>query len=482
MSLWNGDTIKDVSESVGVANLSEDVAKNLAMDVEYRIHQVLQEALKFMHHAKRTTLGTQDISNALRVLDVEPLYGYESTRPLRFGEASLGQAQPIFYVEDDEVDFEKLINAPLPKVPRDVTFTGHWLAVEGVQPAIPQNPTPSEAARLSETTPKGASSNTTLSAASTLNPTTNETVTIKPLVKHVLSKELQLYFERISTSITDESTTDTIRNAALASLRNDPGLHQLLPYFVQFISEKTTHGLRNLFTLTQMMSLTHALLENESFFIEPYVSSLIPPILTCLIGKHLGSITSSTSSDPHSQTPAHYALRDLSASLLKLICKRFGDSSHTLKPRLTRTCLKHFLDPAKPLPTHYGSIIGLAAIGGREAVRVLILPNTKLYETVIRPEIEDDGARKNEAEMCLRALVGVIKLLEEEEEKEEGAAGGNAKGKGKNGVTPTTPGATAEEVKAKLISILGELVGEEVWRLRREGLVKAVVEAGGMKV
>jgi len=126
MSLWNGDTIKDVSESVGVANLSEDVAKNLAMDVEYRIHQVLQEALKFMHHARRTTLGTQDISNALRVLDVEPLYGYESTRPLRFGEASLGQAQPIFYVEDDEVDFEKLINAPLPKVPRDVTFTGGW--------------------------------------------------------------------------------------------------------------------------------------------------------------------------------------------------------------------------------------------------------------------------------------------------------------------------------------------------------------------
>jgi transcription initiation factor TFIID subunit 6 len=124
MALWNGDTIKDVSESVGVPNLSEDVAKSLAMDVEYRINQVLQEALKFMRHSKRTTLGTQDISNALRVLDVEPLYGYETTRSLRFGEASLGQAQPIFYVEDDEVDFEKLINSSLPKVPRDVTFTG----------------------------------------------------------------------------------------------------------------------------------------------------------------------------------------------------------------------------------------------------------------------------------------------------------------------------------------------------------------------
>jgi len=124
MSLWNSDTIKDVSESVGIASLSDEVAKNLAMDVEYRIHQVLQEALKFMRHSKRTTLTTTDISYALRVLNVEPLYGYDSLRPLRFGEASVGPAQPIYYVEDEEVDFEKLINAPLPKVPREVTFTG----------------------------------------------------------------------------------------------------------------------------------------------------------------------------------------------------------------------------------------------------------------------------------------------------------------------------------------------------------------------
>lgn len=127
MALWNGDTIKDVSESVGVPNLSEEVAKELALDVEYRINQVLQEAIKFMRHSKRTTLGTQDISNALRVLDVEPLYGYETARALRFGEASLGHAQPIYYVEDDEVEFEKLINSALPKVPRDVTFTGTYI-------------------------------------------------------------------------------------------------------------------------------------------------------------------------------------------------------------------------------------------------------------------------------------------------------------------------------------------------------------------
>lgn len=129
MSVWNPDNIKDVAESVGISSLSGEVVQGLSSDIEYRIAQVLEEALKFMRHSKRTTIWTQDIAQALRALDVEPLYGYESTRPLRFGEASIGPGQPLFYVEDEEVDFEKLINAPLPKVPREMSLTGMSLIV-----------------------------------------------------------------------------------------------------------------------------------------------------------------------------------------------------------------------------------------------------------------------------------------------------------------------------------------------------------------
>lgn len=122
--LWNPENVKDVAESVGIGSLGDEALRTLAQDVEYRIGQVIVEALRFMRAAKRTTMTVQDISLALKVLDVEPLYGYESTRPLRYGEASLGPGQPLFYIEDEEVDFEKLINAPLPKVPRDMSFTG----------------------------------------------------------------------------------------------------------------------------------------------------------------------------------------------------------------------------------------------------------------------------------------------------------------------------------------------------------------------
>jgi transcription initiation factor TFIID subunit 6 len=72
-SLFPTDTIKDVADSLGIQNLSQDAAKQLAMDVEYRIQEIVQEALKFMRHSKRTILSPADISSALKTLNIEVL-------------------------------------------------------------------------------------------------------------------------------------------------------------------------------------------------------------------------------------------------------------------------------------------------------------------------------------------------------------------------------------------------------------------------
>ena len=97
-----------------------------------------------------------------------------------------------------------------------------------------------------------------------------DNTTAKPQVKHILSKELQLYFERVCSSVLDEGQEE-YRTAGLASLKDDPGLHQLVPYFVQFVAEKVTHNLKDLFVLTQMMNVTEALTRNEKLNISPYV-------------------------------------------------------------------------------------------------------------------------------------------------------------------------------------------------------------------
>ena len=321
----------------------------------------------------------------------------------------------------------------------------HWLAVEGVQPSIPQNPTAADS-RNQDLIPKGPGANPNLAAISG-----NDNVTVKPQVKHILSKELQLYFQKICKALLDEAN-DEYRVAALASLRSDPGLHQLVPYFVQFIAEKVTHNLKDLFVLNQIMQLASAMLDNESLFVDPYVGTLVPPILTCLMSPHIGS------SSPNRLEP--YSLRDLAASLIGHIAKKYAKSSHALKPRLVNSCLKAFLNPLKPFSVHYGAILGLQASGGKEVVRVGIVPNLKEYSKLLQEAIEQDLPTKADAEMVLGAIMVVLSGLEE-----EGVALVNGYSNG-----------NVEELRAKLDEKVGELIGERILGTGRPRLVQAILE------
>lgn len=398
-TLWSPiDTVKDVADSLGLTDLNDESSRNLAMDVEYRIHEILEQAVKFMRHSKRRTLTTTDVEKALRVLNVEPLYGYDVSRPLNFKEALVGNGQTLYYIDDEEVDFEKLINQPLPKVPRSTTFTAHWLAIEGVQPAIPQNPLESEIRSLLPAS-RGAitnvlnnndsavtSNNNTTNGHSTNNNSTSGTSSkdteIKPLVKHVLSKELQLYFDKVIQALTNQEDTEEalhFKQAALTSLRSDPGLHQLVPYFVQFISEQITHNLNNIALLSTMLEVIYSLLSNDNIFLDPYIHALMPCILTLLLAKRIGS----------NNDDEHFAVRDFASSLLEHVCKNYGKAYTTLKPRVTRTLLKAFLDSNKPVGTLYGAIIGLKNLGD-EVIRIIILGNLQNWSLIVLDSLKND--------------------------------------------------------------------------------------------
>lgn len=238
--------------------------------------------------------------------------------------------------------------------------------------------------------------------------------TTKPLVKHILSKELQLYFQKVTSSILDPSQPE-YRAAGLASIREDPGLHQLVPYFIQFVAEKVTHNLRDLFVLTQMMHVIEALTRNIKLNLAPYVASMIPPVLTCLTGRNLGpGAAANAGANAAGSSPLdHFELRDLAASLLKHLCSKYTKFSHNLKPRLARTCLKTFLDPRKTLGAHYGAILGFGAVGGGEVVRSLVVPNLKEYEDVLREPLSgaEGDIKKAEAERVIGAVMKVLETL-----------------------------------------------------------------------
>lgn len=363
------ETIEVIAQSVGIATLPADVSAALAPDVEYRLREIMQEAIKCMRHAKRTVLTADDVDSALSLRNVEPVYGFASGDPLRFKRA-VGH-KDLFYIDDREVDFKEIIEAPLPKAPLDTAVVAHWLAIEGVQPAIPENPpidvilAPTESKRTEHVKDDGLP------------------VDIKLPVKHILSRELQMYFDKIAELTMSRSNTSVFREA-LVSLSKDSGLHPLVPYFSYFIADEVTRSLADLPVLFALMRVVQSLLRNPHVHIEPYLHQLMPPMITCIVAKRLG----------HRLSDNHWELRDFSANLVASVCRRYGHVYHNLQIRLTKTLIHAFLDPHKALTQHYGAVQGISALGP-SAIRLLLLPNLETYMQLLEPELQLEK-QKNE--------------------------------------------------------------------------------------
>lgn len=149
-----------------------------------------------------------------------------------------------------------------------------------------------------------------------------------------------------------------------------------------------------------------------------------------------------------------------------------------MKPRLARTFLKTFLDNTKPLGTLYGAILGLSSVGGGEPIRILILPNIKTFEDFIRDDIVNDGPRKAEAEMCLKAIVNSLKKLREEDGKggvdldEKMVVVNGDAAAAATATTTTSMDMDDDGVRQKLMDRIGELAANQVLELHDEKFVR----------
>ncbi|CCL99734.1 uncharacterized protein FIBRA_01756 [Fibroporia radiculosa] len=368
------DIVRDVSESLNIASLSDLVASALASDVEYRIHQVVEEAARFMRHARRTTMTTSDIDQALRVLNIEPLYGHSPHNPPTFRRAlphsQAPSAGPVYFVEDEEIDFDRILREEKLTIPKGPRWTAHWLAVEGVQPLIPENPPAipkdtdlDQAGRLASPT-RGTVFPLTPPSSDRPSPAqATRKQSQQQLVKQVLSRELQLYYTRLTSALLPPTTSDYAkRTAALASLRNDAGLQALLPYLVRWVGEGVVGALKGAAqsegdgrVLEVLLDVIGALLDNTTLFVEPYLHQLLPPILSILL---------------HSALPPTHAahLRTTASQILSHLLTQYSTTYPSLPPRIMKTLLLALISSGKSRSTREGAIRGLIGIG-KEAVR-----------------------------------------------------------------------------------------------------------------
>ena len=168
--------------------------------------------------------------------------------------------------DEKKVNLQEYIQSELElRPPHEVGLTVHWLAVNGVQPDIPQNPENiANAAPIHRVEPEEG------------NESSSDSVQVAQLLPRLLSEELQLYFSRITTAIERGSATPITRqqqDAALASVARDSGLQELVPFFVNYVSKSLYKHVGNPDHCRTLVRMARSLVQNSHLHLELHVSS-----------------------------------------------------------------------------------------------------------------------------------------------------------------------------------------------------------------
>ncbi|KAI5173247.1 transcription initiation factor TFIID subunit 6 [Pancytospora epiphaga] len=335
--LFSKETLRTFAQSKGVLNIEDDALRILSQDLEYRLKEVCQEASKFMLASHRTKLSISDVNYALMSRNVEPLFGYDSQETLVFRGLPCG----IYYVPEEELDLEEYLDKPIPKIPLRPYIQSHWLAIEGVQPPIQQNPVLIEK-------PTVKLDSLTLY---------QEEMELKQQNKHLLTKELSMYFDKIL------QTMETDPEVAILCLHNESGIQQLVPYFIHHFKVEMKKNLNNELVLNTILRLFSSLLNNKFIFIDPYLHEILPSLLSCIVGVSIGE-----------------SVRYNASNIVKYVYDEYSIKYATLAPRIIGYFQMIWLDEEKPIESQYGALLCLSMLS-KDVIDEYIMKNAEEYKS-----------------------------------------------------------------------------------------------------
>ncbi|KAI0215764.1 Histone H4 [Lamellibrachia satsuma] len=332
-ALMSRQSIRAFAESVGITDVSDEVASILQEDVIYRLREVIQNSCQFMRHARRKRLTCSDFNKALRNVDVQPIIGHGSSETCLFQQA---KETDLYFLEDADVNLASLASSKI--VPTHLgctTVKAQWLAAEGTHKGtgLPHG----VPGRVNGKAVRG------------------------------VSADLLAYYNNITKAIL--GTDVQLMKLALTDLRINTKISPLLPYLINFVSNGVKTAIHDIRQLTKLLHTVRAVIGNPSLYLEPqpYLELLLQTVLYCLL-------------EPVSINPLYddWTHRDYAARLLTQIIRDWDSSLNQLKQQTLSALQEVLYDLARPFSSHYGAILGLTAVGA-QAVEDVLLPHLPTY-------------------------------------------------------------------------------------------------------
>lgn len=329
------DWLSSVCEDIRIPAVSPAVSKLVLNSVELQIRKIIQQGYKYHKRSKSSTMTVDDLNLALSFNRMEQVYGFSRDHNSNDLSSSNIQSNAALKARKTaKIKLGEINKFPVLKYPLLPELNLHWLAVDGIQPQIPENP---------------------------ISIVDNEEE-----LNNNISKDLQLLYSRVTAAVLTNDA-DTLRLVYMA-LQSDPGLQPLLPYFSRFIYTQVKKNSKSLSLNWSLIKMIKSLVCNQFLTLEYYVQQILPALLTCIVASKL-------SSDPEDD---HWLLRSYAADLLAYICLKYTDVIHELQARVCKTYLDA-LEDDKSLSNLYGGIAGLQALG-HNVIKGLLLPNLSKIE------------------------------------------------------------------------------------------------------
>ena len=391
-------TIQDIADSLGVKVQSSEQIAFIERDADNFIKQILRHAFSLCVSSRSIKMCSWHISQALESRGLSPLLGYDNPPIYSNSPVSVDQSD-IFGAVEDVKGLGPISCGEVASAPENEAFNLRWTLVEGAfmdnNPLYKAQKPPREMKPIerSVSVPNVASfqqqnQQQQMQSEQIVQQSVEPKYESKKTADDMLSNEHQKYF----ISIINLLRCDTVNSldVALALVAAEDKLHQLIPYFLQYVMGRMTMELHDYGHMLVIIRFVLALLENKSLNIPLYAHPFMRIVFTALVAESLSNQV----------FPDDSLVRRYAAKALGILVNKCEDGFNGIRDVVFNSLIRTLFNPNATLWAQFGAILGIKEINYVDR----LLPHFKSYIRQIRYELRSDITIQSQATEALFQL------------------------------------------------------------------------------